>query len=112
MICQGCKVWQENLRLKSEVEALRGEKTALEIELGKLRKKLALYENIRPITKSRKRERRKITGNPSRFPGKPKGSRGATGKIPDANVVVPPVGKVQELRGAARPARGGRPPCG
>jgi regulator of replication initiation timing len=46
MICQGCEIWEENLRLRKEIERLAREKTDLEIENGKLRRRLALYEKI------------------------------------------------------------------
>lgn len=90
MICQGCKIWEENLQLKAEIEQLRKEKAELEIENGKLKRQLAVYETVKiPLP----RARRKVVSKPSsekRFPGRPKGYPGSTRPKPRPEKVVAP----------------------
>jgi regulator of replication initiation timing len=47
MICSNCEIWQKYQRPETEVKQLRKEKADLEIENGKLKRRLALYESIK-----------------------------------------------------------------
>jgi regulator of replication initiation timing len=56
MICSNCEIWQKYQRLETEVKQLRKEKADLEIENGKLKRRLALYESIKaPLHQKRHR---------------------------------------------------------
>jgi hypothetical protein len=102
MICWGCGIWEENQRLRAEVERLRGEKAQLEIENGKLRRRLALYEKIEvPLPK--KRHRAPARGAGARFLGKPAGRRGSTRPRPTPEKIVVPEWDECERCGAPLP---------
>jgi transposase len=102
MICRGCGIWEENQRLRAEVERLRGEKAQLEIENGKLRRRLALHEKIQvPLTK--KRRRAPARGAGPRFPGRPAGWRGSTRPRPKPEKIVVPEWDECERCGAPLP---------
>jgi transposase len=102
MICQGCEIWEENLRLRKEIERLAREKTDLEIENGKLRRRLALYEKIRvPLPKKRRRAPVRTSG--LRFPGRPAGQRGSTRPKPTPEKIVAPEWDECERCGAPLP---------
>ena len=102
MTCQRCEIWEENQRLRKEIERLAREKTDLEIENGKLRRRLALHEKIEvPPPKKRRREPPKGAG--PRFPGRPVGRRGSTRPRPRPEKIVAPEWDGCERCGAPLP---------
>ena len=90
MICSGCKIWEEYQKLRVEVVRLRKEKAELEIEVGKLKRRLALYESIKiPLPRTRHPVIHKPCSG-KRFPGRPKGYPGSTRPRPEPNAVIAP----------------------
>ena len=103
MICSNCEIWQKYQRLETEVKQLRKEKADLEIENGKLKRRLALYESIKaPLPQKRHRVLPK-SNYEERFPGKPKGSHGSTRPRPEPNVFIAPEWESCEKCGAPLP---------
>jgi transposase len=97
MICSSCKIWGEYVGLRAEHEALRTEfaqlreeKVQLEVENGKLKRQLALYQNINaPLPRKRRRALQRHSSE-KRFPGRPKGYPGSTRSTPKPDIVKMP----------------------
>jgi regulator of replication initiation timing len=51
MICQGCSIWEENERLRAENTQLKERIAQLEVQNGKLKRQLALYQNIKQYSR-------------------------------------------------------------
>ena len=76
--------------MKVEVERLGKEKAELEIENGKLKRRLALYESIKvPLPQARRKVISRLSSK-KRFPGRPKGYPGSTRPKPEPDVVIAP----------------------
>jgi len=110
MICPNCEIWEENQKLMAENEQLkaelskRGERLAqLEIENGKLKRQLALYQGIKAPVPRRKRRALKPPASRVRFPGRPKGQPGSTRPTPTPDRVVAPEWNECEKCGAPLP---------
>ena len=94
MICSGCEIWEENQRLRTENSELReqlaqrNERIAeLEIQNGKLKRRLSIYEEARAKPRRKPpRRRREVTR--ARFPGRPKGCPGVTRPVPKPDILV------------------------
>lgn len=87
--CQGCSVWEENQKILAENTGLRERVKELETENGKLKRRLAHYEDTNNNTHTkplRRRRRRKKTL--LRFPGRPRGYPGTTRLRPKPDIVV------------------------
>jgi len=88
MICSGCEIWEENERLRAEVAQLREQIAQLEIQNGKLKRRLVLYENARSSKLKQKPLRRRRERTEVRFPGRPRGYPGSTRPQPKPDLIV------------------------
>ena len=103
MICAGCEIWEEYQKLRAEAEQLRKEKAELEIENGKLKRRLALYESVKAPSP---RMKHRVPLKPSsgrRFTGRPRGYPGTTRPTPRPDIVVAPGWDECEVCGAPLP---------
>ena len=89
--------------LEVEVERLRKEKAELEVENGKLKRQLALYQSVAAPVHRRKRHALKPVVSEKRFPGRPKGYPGSTRPTPKPDIVVAPEWNSCEICGAPLP---------
>jgi transposase len=92
MNCSACEILRENERLKTENEELRFKlekaeerRKQLEQQVKQLGRRLAAYEERREARRPRRRRREYTI---VRFPGKPKGSSGATRPVPEPDTVI------------------------
>lgn len=90
MICPGCPIWEENERLRAEIEQLGTQIAQLEIQNGKLKRQLALYQSIKPPVPKKRRPIPRPLSSGKRFPGRPKGYPGSTRPTPKPDIVVAP----------------------
>jgi transposase len=92
--CLRCDIWKKNRELEAENAQLKLELGRaqerifqLEAQVKQLGRRLAVYEEKREVSRSRRRPAvREYTI--TRFPGKPRGSRGATRPLPKPDQVV------------------------
>lgn len=97
MICSGCEIWEEYRELKAENAELRAKLseqeehlTQLEIENGKLKRRLALYESVKAPSQRKRRRVYRHHNSGKRFPGRPKGHPGNTRPTPKPDIVKVP----------------------
>jgi len=90
MICQGCSIWEENERLRAENTQLKERIAQLEVQNGKLKRQLALYQNIKPPMFKKRQRTLKPLSSGGRFPGRPKGYPGSTRPTPKPDVIIAP----------------------
>ena len=110
MICPGCEIWAENKELGMEISQLEAELARrderifqLEVENGKLKRRLALYESAKaPLPQTRRRVLLKPSSG-ERFTGRPRGYPGTTRPTPKPDTVVAPEWNECEVCGAPLP---------
>jgi transposase/lambda repressor-like predicted transcriptional regulator len=93
MNCSTCEILRENERLrvenaelKLELENAKEGAKQLERRVKQLGRRLAKYEKMREVRRLTRSKRREYTI--ARFPGKPRGSPGATRPVPKPDAVI------------------------